>query len=155
MAEIEKTLVVDVPLRTAYDQWTQFESFPEFMENVEQVVQEDDTTLDWTAKVAGKEKHWTAKITEQIPDQRIAWQSVTGAPNGGVVMFESLGADRTRIELQLEAEPEGAVESAGEAMGFLGREVKGDLERFKDFVEQHGQTGGWRGEVVGGQETNR
>ena len=155
MGKVKHSIDVEVPVRVAYDQWTQFESFPEFMDGVQQVIQEDDTTLDWTAKIAGKEKHWTAKITEQIPDQRIAWQSVTGAPNGGVVMFESLGADRTRIDLQLEAEPEGAVESAGDAMGFLDREVEGDLERFKDFVEQHGQTGAWRGEIRGGRETSR
>ncbi len=152
MGKVQHSIDVDVPVRVAYDQWTQFESFPRFMEGVERVVQQDDTTLDWTAKVAGKEKHWTAKITEQIPDQRIAWQSVTGAPNGGVVMFESLGADRTRIDLQLEAEPEGAVESAGEAMGFLDREVKGDLERFKEYIESQGhEDGSWRGTIEGGQ----
>ena len=152
MSVVEQTIEVDVPVRVAYDQWTQFESFPHFMEGVERVTQKDDATLEWHANIAGQDKHWTAEIVEQTPDQRVAWRSTSGAKNSGVVSFQPSGDSRTRVTLQLEADPEGPVESAGDALGFLDRRVKGDLERFKEFVEGRGvPTGAWRGEIHGGQ----
>ena len=148
MSKIVETIEVDVPVRVAYDQWTQFEEFPRFMEGVERVEQLDDTTLRWTAEVAGKPKTWTAEITEQTPDQRIAWTSTEGARNAGVVTFHRLDDRKTRVGLQLDVEPEGPVESVGDALGFVQRQAKGDLERFKEFVESRGvATGAWRGEV--------
>src|SRR5688572_8901355 len=148
MSEIVETVEVDVPVRVAYDQWTQFEEFPRFMEGVERVEQLDDTTLRWTAEVAGKPKTWTAEITEQTPDQRIAWTSTEGARNAGVVTFHRLDDRKTRVALQLDVEPEGPVESVGDALGFVQRQAKGDLGRFKEFVESRGvATGAWRGEV--------
>jgi uncharacterized membrane protein len=148
MSQIIESVDVDVPVRVAYDQWTQFEEFPRFMEAVEKVEQLDDMTLRWTAKIAGVTKIWTAKITEQTPDQRIAWTSIEGARNGGVVTFHRLDDRKTRITLQLDVEPEGPVESAGDALGFVQRQAKEDLKRFKEFVESQGvATGAWRGEV--------
>ncbi len=148
MSEIVETIEVDVPVRVAYDQWTQFEEFPKFMDAVERVEQLNDTTLRWTAEIAGKTKTWTAKITEQEPDQRIAWTSIEGAKNAGVVTFHRLDDRKTRVALQLDVEPEGPVESVGDALGLVRRQAKGDLERFKEFVEGRGvATGAWRGEV--------
>ena len=148
MSQIIETIDVEVPVRVAYDQWTQFEGFPRFMEAVEKVEQLDDTTLRWTAKIAGVAKTWTAKITEQSPDQRIAWDSIQGAKNAGVVTFHRLDDRKTRVTLQLDVEPEGPVESAGDALGFVQRQAKGDMERFKKFIEQQGvASGAWRGEV--------
>ncbi len=151
MPTIHEKIDVDVPVRTAYDQWTQFEDFPRFMEGVERVVQLNDTTLEWTAKVAGKEKSWQAKIVTQEPDREIAWQSTSGARNDGVVRFESLAPDSTRIELSMDVDPEGAVENVGTALQVPQGQVKGDLERFKQFIESRGsETGAWRGEVDSG-----
>jgi uncharacterized membrane protein len=148
MSQIIETIDVDVPVRVAYDQWTQFEEFPRFMEAVEKVEQLDDTTLRWTAEIAGVKKTWTAKITEQTPDQRIAWNSIEGAKNAGVVTFHRLDDRKTRVTLQLDVEPDGPVETAGDALGFVQRQAKGDLERFKAFIEKQGvATGAWRGEV--------
>ncbi|MBA2299164.1 MAG: SRPBCC family protein [Chloroflexi bacterium] len=148
MSQIIETVDVDVPVRVAYDQWTQFEEFPRFMEAIEKVEQLDDTTLRWTAKIAGVTKSWTATITEQSPDQRIAWTATEGAENAGVVTFHRLDDRKTRVTLQLDVEPEGVVESAGDALGFVQRQTKGDLKRFKEFVEGRGvATGAWRGEV--------
>ena len=151
-AKVEKSIDVNVPVQTAYNQWTQFESFPEFMDGVIQVTQLNDTRIHWKAKVAGKEKEWDAEITEQHPDERVAWRAVDGAPNGGVVTFHRIGESQTRVMLQLDAEPEGIVEQVGDKLGFFGRQVEGDLERFKTFIESRGnETGAWRGEV--GQTT--
>jgi uncharacterized membrane protein len=151
MSKIEESIDVMVPVNTAYNQWTQFEEFPKFMEGVEEVRQIDDTKLHWRAKVAGKEREWNAKITEQKPDERIAWMSIDGAPNGGVVTFHELAGDTTRVMLQLEFEPEGLVEKAGDALGLVKGRAKGDLERYKNFVESRGtETGVWRGEVERG-----
>ncbi len=148
MATVEKTIEVDVPVETAYNQWTQFETFPQFMEGVEQVTQVTDTQLHWVAEIAGKTKEWDAQITEQEPDRRIAWSSTSGAQNAGVVSFEPAGPNRARINLRLDVEPEGVVESSGAALGFLDRRVQGDLERFKQFIEERGTpTGAWRGQV--------
>jgi uncharacterized membrane protein len=151
MSRIMEQIEVDVPVRVAYDQWTQFESFPQFMEGVDRVVQLDDKTLEWTASIAGKTKHWRAEILEQQPDQVVSWRATEGAQNDGAVRFEPLGPEKTRVMLQLDVEPEGVIEKTGDALGIVERRVKGDLERFRDFVEGRGQaTGGWRGRVEGG-----
>jgi len=152
VSRITEDIEVGVPIKAAYDQWTQFESFPQFMEGVDRVVQLDDATLEWTASIAGKVKHWRAEITEQRPDEVVAWRSTEGAQNDGQIRFESLGADRTLVTLQLDVEPEGLVEKAGDALGVVERRVKGDLDRFKEFIESRGQaTGAWRGEVDDGR----
>jgi uncharacterized membrane protein len=149
MATIERSIDVDLPIRTVYNQWTQFEEFPRFMEGVSEVRQLDDTHLHWRAELGGREKEWDAEITEQIPDDRVAWRSRAGAGNGGVVTFHRLDDTRTRIMLQLEYEPEGAIETAAEALGIISRRVVGDLQRFKEFIEARGrETGAWRGTVT-------
>jgi uncharacterized membrane protein len=148
MSQITEAVEVQVPVRTAYDQWTQFETFPEFMEGVKSVRQLDDKTLEWVADVGGREKSWEAKITEQQPDERIAWTAVDGAHNAGVVTFHRLDEGKSRVTLQLDVEPQGPVESVGDALGVVQRRVKGDMERFKDFIESRGtETGAWRGQV--------
>ena len=148
MSRISETIEVDVPVSVAYDQWTQFESFPQFMEGVERVVQLDDRTLDWTATIAGKTKHWRAEIFEQEPDQVIAWRSTEGARNDGTVRFEPIDAKTSRVTLDLHVEPEGPLEATGDALGVVSRRVRGDIERFKSFIESRGEaTGAWRGEV--------
>jgi uncharacterized membrane protein len=153
MSEITEAIDVAVPVRTAYDQWTQFETFPKFMEGVKSVRQLDDSTLQWTAEVAGREKTWEARITEQRPDERIAWTATEGAHNAGVVTFHRIGEGESRVTLQLDVEPEGPIESAGSALGVVQRRVKGDMERFKEFIESRGtETGAWRGEID--QRTN-
>ena len=155
MARIEESIEVDVPVRMAYNQWTQFEEFPQFMEGVEEVVQLDDTTLQWKAEVAGQDKTWKAGIIEQIPDQKVSWRSIAGAENAGTVTFEPIDADRTRVNLVMEVDPEGPLENLGTALGFLERRVKGDLGRFKEFIEGRGQeSGAWRGSVRGGEKTS-
>ena len=151
MSTIEKSIEVNVPVSTAYNQWTQFEDFPQFMEGVKEVKQLDDKRLHWRAEIAGKEKEWDAEITEQIPDKRIAWRSRTGAPNGGVVTFHKISPTTTKIMLQLEYDPETFVEKAGDVIGIVSHRVEGDLQRFKQFIESRGQeTGAWRGEIKGG-----
>ena len=148
MSKILESIDVDVPVRTAYNQWTQFESFPRFMEGIEKVEQLDDTTLQWTAEIAGQKRTWKARITEQIPDQRIAWTSIEGARNAGLVTFHRLDDNKTRVTLQVDVDPEGPLDNLGDALGLVQRRVKGDLERFKKFIESRGQeTGAWRGEV--------
>ena len=149
MASVTETIEVDVPVRTAYNQWTQFEEFPKFMDSVERVRQVDDTHLEWKADVAGRTKEWKSVITEQHPDERVAWKSEAGAPNSGVVTFHRLGEGRCGVTVQMDAEPDGALETAGDALGLLGRQVKGDLKRFKGFIESRdSETGGWRGDVA-------
>lgn len=148
MSNFEQSINVNVPLRTAYNQWTQFESFPYFMDGVLEVRQLSDTSLHWRAEIAGEEVAWDAKITEQIPDQRIAWTSVTGAKNAGVVTFHYIDDNTTRIMLQIEYVPEGFVQNVGAAVGLVENRMKGDLERFKEFIEAGGnETGSWRGTV--------
>lgn len=148
MASITKSIDVDVPVRTAYDQWTQFESFPHFMEGVDQVTQLDDTHLHWRATIDGKTQEWDAVITEQNPDERVAWRSTSGQPNAGVVTFHRLGPDQTRVTLQMEWQPAGVTEKVGSALGFDDRQIDGDLTRFKQFIEERGApTGAWRGSV--------
>jgi uncharacterized membrane protein len=148
MASVVESIDVKVPLSTAYNQWTQFEEFPHFMEGVKSVRQIDDTHLHWVAEIAGKEEEWNAEITEQHPDERVAWRSISGPKHAGVVTFHRLDDDTTRVTLQMDVEPEGVVENVGTALGFLERRVKGDLQRFREFIEGRGiETGAWRGEV--------
>jgi uncharacterized membrane protein len=146
---VEESVEVDVPLRTAYDQWTQFEEFPRFMEGIEEIRQLDDTHVHWVAKVGGIRREWDAEITEQRPDERVAWKSTDGAENAGVVTFHRISDDRTRVTVQLGFAPRGPVEAIGQAMGAVRQRTQGDLQRFKTFIEARGrQTGAWRGEVA-------
>jgi len=152
MERIEKSIEVAAPVRAVYNQWTQFEEFPRFMAGVKEVRQLDDTHVHWHAEIWGKDKEWDAEITEQVPDQVIAWRSTSGAPNAGVVTFEPNGDQWTRVTLHMDVEPDGVIEEAGTAAGFLDRQVQGDLERFKAYIESRGQeTGAWRGEVERGR----
>ena len=152
MAKIEQSIEVAVPVREAYDQWTQFESFPEFMKDVESVRQLDDRHLHWVASVGGHRQEWDAEISEQLPDQRISWHSTTGDRNAGAVEFQRLGEERTRVKLTMGVDPQGPIETIGTAVGITGAMVKGDLERFKEFIERRpSATGGWRGEIEGGE----
>src|SRR5205085_6019568 len=146
MSTIEQSVQIDVPVRTTYDQWTQFEQFPQFMEGVESVVQTDDTHLHWTAEIAGVRREWDAEITEQHPDERIAWTATDGTRNAGVVTFHRIDDECTRIMLQLDVEPEGFVEHVGDALGIIRRRTAGDLDRFKDLIEAAGESSrAWRG----------
>jgi uncharacterized membrane protein len=148
MAGIEKSIEIEAPIRTVYNQWTQFEDFPKFMDGVKEVKQLDARHLRWRAAIGGKEKEWTADITEQIPEERVAWRSTSGAPNAGVVTFHRIADQRTKVMLQLEYEPEGVVENVADAVGVMSGRVSGDLERFKEFIEKRGhETGAWRGEI--------
>jgi uncharacterized membrane protein len=156
MERIHKTFEIGVPVRTAYNQWTQFEDFPRFMDGVMEVRQIDDTHLHWRASLAGTEKEWDAEIIEQVPDQVIAWRSISGVPNAGAVRFEPLSPERTRVSLEMEYEPQNAVEKAGDALGIVSRKLDRTIEDFSDFIERRGrETGAWRGEVHGGHKTER
>jgi uncharacterized membrane protein len=148
VSSVQESIDLDVPVRVAYDQWTQFESFPRFMEGVEEVRQLDPTHLHWRVNFGGHETEWDAEITEQRPDERIAWKSTDGTPNAGVVTFHRLSDTSSRVTVQIEHGAEDAIEKAGSALGFDSRRVKASLERFKEFIEQRGApTGAWRGEV--------
>ncbi len=149
---VRESLVVNVPVRTAYDQWTQFEEFPKFMDSVHEVKQLDDKRLHWKADVMGKPVEWDAEITEQIPDQRIAWRSTSGKQNDGVLTFEKLSDNRTRVTLQMAYTPEGPVEAIGDAMGAVRQEARSNLKKFKEMIELRGkETGAWRGTIHGQQ----
>jgi uncharacterized membrane protein len=155
MAEVKESVEIEVPVSTAYNQWTQFEEFPQFMENVESVTQLDDTHLRWVAEVGGRRDEWKAEITQQEPDQVIAWRALEGRENSGRVQFEQLGPTRTRVDVTMTWEPEGFVESAADKMGVSDRAVKVDLERFKNLIERRGvESGAWRGEVVEGERVD-
>lgn len=148
MSTIEKSIDVEVPVRTVYDQWTQFESFPRFMEGVESVTQIDDKRLHWKAEIAGVTREWDAEIVDQTPDQQITWRATDGTQNAGTVVFTPAAAG-TRVSLRLDYEPEGFVEKAGDVLNLVEHRVQGDLERFKEFIELRGtETGEWRGEVA-------
>ena len=148
MSVIVKSIEVNVPVKTAYNQRTQFEEFPKFMEGVEQVKQIDDKRLHWKANIGGKMEEWDAEITEQIPDQRVAWTSKGGAMNAGLVTFSPLSDAKSKLTLEMEYVPIGAVEKTGDALGLVTQRVEGDLNRFKDFIESRGrETGAWRGTV--------
>jgi uncharacterized membrane protein len=154
MAEFRETIEVNVPVSTAYNQWTQFEDFPQFMEGVESVKQIDDTHLQWVAEVGNQREEWTAEIVQQVPEQIIEWRATGGVEQHGKVQFEPLGTDQTRIRVTFEYEPQGIVQSVGSAIGQDDRRVENDLEKFKEFVESRGvPTGSWRGTVQGG-DTN-
>jgi uncharacterized membrane protein len=157
MPTYEKSVDVAVPVRAAYDQWTQFESFPQFMSGVDAVVQTDDTHSEWSTSINGVHRQFSAEITEQHPDERIAWRSTSGPAQAGVVTFHRLDDTTTRVHLQMELEPEGIAERAGAAVGAIGHRLQGDMDRFKEFIESRGgqPTGGWRGEVAPGPQDNQ
>lgn len=145
----QESIDVNVPINTAYNQWTQFEDFPKFMDSVHEVRQLDDTHLHWRADVAGKEEEWDAEITEQIPDKRIAWRSIGGVRNAGVVTFHRLGDSKTRVMLQMDYEPRSTDERVGDTLGLVKMQVKANLSRFKQLLESRGtETGAWRGSVA-------
>jgi uncharacterized membrane protein len=151
--KVEKSVLVNVPVSTAYNQWTQFEDFPQFMEGVESVKQLSDDRLEWVAKIAGVRRQWQAKILEQVPDQKIAWAATEGATNAGAVTFEDVGGGQTRVNLALEYEPEGLIETVGDKLNIAKSLAEGDLERFKSFIESEREaTGGWRGSVSEGAD---
>jgi uncharacterized membrane protein len=148
MSEKQQSIDVDVPVSVAYNQWTQFEEFPQFMDGVESVTQLDDRRLHWVAEIAGTRREWDAEIVDQEPDQRIAWRSLDGTGNAGIVWFEPVGPDQTRITLELDVEPDDLVERIGDKLGFVSKQAEGDLKRFKDFIESRGrETGAWRGQI--------
>ncbi|MFE6649597.1 SRPBCC family protein [Nocardioides sp. NPDC057772] len=149
MSTIQKSVQVGVPVSTAYDQWSQFESFPQFMEGVESVRQLDDKHLHWKAEIGGVTREWDAEIVDQVPDDRITWRAVEGAKNQGTVSFtEDKMSKTTNVTLRLEYEPEGVVEKTGDVLKIVDKRAEGDLERFKEFIEHRGtETGAWRGEV--------
>ncbi len=145
---VEKTVTVDAPLSAVYNQWTQFEEFPQFMGGVQQVTQLSDDRLHWVAEIAGVKREWDAQILEQVPDTKVAWAAVEGATNAGAVTFTAMGASSTLVRLSLDFEPEGLVEKAGDALNIVGRQAESDLEKFKTWFEARGlETGGWRGSV--------
>jgi uncharacterized membrane protein len=148
MSTVQESVNVAVPVRTAYNQWTQFESFPQFMDGVESVVQTDDTHSHWKTKIAGVEREFDTEVTEQHPDERVAWKSTDGTTHAGVVTFHRLSDNESRVTVQLDWKPEGLVEKAGAAVGVDDRQVKADLKRFKSFIESRGVASGeWRGDV--------
>ena len=148
MTTVEESIEVNVPIRTAYDQWTQFEEFPQFMGGVESVTQLDDTHLHWSAEIAGVRREWDAEITEQHPDERVAWKATEGAENAGVVTFHHLDDSTTKVMLQLDFDPEGFVEQVGDKLGIVEGQAKDDLAKFKTFIEERGtESGAWRGDV--------
>ena len=148
MSQFEEGIEVNVPVKTAYNQWTQFEDFPQFMEGVKECKQITDSRLRWRAEILGVEREWEAEIDEQTPDQRIAWHAIDGTTNAGVVTFHRIDDNTCKVMLQLEFEPEGIVEAAGDFLGVLKTQLKGDLKKFKGFIESRGQeTGAWRGEI--------
>ena len=147
MNTIEQSIDVEAPITAVYDRWTQFETFPEFMEGIEEIRQLDDRRLHWTAEIGGTRHEWDAEITEQKPEERVAWRNLDGKDNAGVVTFHKIADDRTRVMLQMDWAPEGVKEKLGSALGFDDRRVQGDLARFKGLVEAHGGSEGWRGEI--------
>jgi uncharacterized membrane protein len=150
MKTIQKSIEVSQPVNVVYNQWTQFEDFPRFMEGVKEVRQLDDKRLHWKADIGGKTEEWDAEIFEQIPDERIAWRSVGGAKNSGMVNFQPLGTNQTRVTVNVNYEPQETTEKLGSALGMVSARVTGDLKRFKEFIENRGgATGGWRGEIHG------
>jgi uncharacterized membrane protein len=154
VASVTESIIANCPISTVYNQWTQFEEFPRFMEGVVSVDQTDDTHLHWVAEIGGKRHEWDAEITEQVPDRVIAWRALDGLYNSGRVMFERIDESRAKVTVQMEHETEGMVEALGSALGSDSREVKKDLERFKEYIESRGaESGGWRGEVHAGERT--
>ncbi|RLK60333.1 SRPBCC family protein [Actinokineospora cianjurensis] len=154
MSTIIETVDVAVPVSTAYNQWTQFESFPAFMEGVEQIRQVDDRNTHWVTKIGGITREFDATITEQIPDERVAWKSVDGPEHAGVITFHRLNDRETRVTAQMDIDPEGFAENVADKLGIIDRRVKSDLKRFKDFIETQGtESGAWRGDVAAPTQT--
>jgi uncharacterized membrane protein len=149
VSTVTESVDVDVPVRTAYNQWTQFEEYPRFMDGVQQISQLDATHTHWKTEIGGVKREFDAEITEQLPDERVAWKSTEGEKQAGVVTFHRLDDSRTRVTVQMDYEPQGIVEKAGSAVGVVGHQVKGDLRRFKDYIENRDgvETGAWRGQV--------
>jgi uncharacterized membrane protein len=148
MSTVEQSIEVDAPISAVYNQWTQFEDFPQFMDGIDEIRQTDDRHLHWVASFGGSRHEWDAEIVEQAPEERVAWRNTEGKDNAGVVTFHKLADDRTRVMVQMDWAPEGVKEKVGAALGADDRRVKGDLERFKDLIEARGaESGGWRGEV--------
>jgi carbon monoxide dehydrogenase subunit G len=146
--KVEKSILVNVPVSTAYNQWTQFEDFPRFMGGVKSVKQLEDDRLEWVAEIAGVRRQWTARILEQVPDQKVAWAATEGATNAGAVTFEDVGGGQTRVHLTLEYEPEGLLEKVGDKLNIVENQAEANLDRFKAFIEAEGYaTGAWRGSV--------
>ncbi|TCS39106.1 putative membrane protein [Paucimonas lemoignei] len=149
LSSVSESIEVNVPVSTAYNQFTQFEEFPRFMSSVQEIRQLTDTKLHWRATIAGKEKEWDAEITEQIPDQRIAWRSISGVANEGIVTFEPIAEDRTRITMQMSYLPDTMAEEAADSFGAVKMQAKENLRKFKKLLESHGaETGAWRGSVT-------
>jgi uncharacterized membrane protein len=148
LSTITESVDVQVPVSTAYNQWTQFETFPAFMEGVEDVHQVDNTHMHWVTNIGGVTREFDATITEQHPDERVAWKSDSGPTHAGVITFHRLNDATTRVTAQMDLDPEGFAEKAADKLGVLNRRVKGDMQRFKDFIEHRGhETGAWRGDV--------
>ncbi|MBM2622383.1 SRPBCC family protein [Actinoplanes sp. LDG1-06] len=149
MKTVTESVDVDVPVRTAYNQWTQFEEFPRFMEGVQEIRQLDPTHTHWKTEIAGVKREFDAEITEQLPDERVAWKSTEGEKQAGVVTFHRLDDTHTRVTVQMDFDPQGLVENAGAKLGVVDHRVKGDLKRFKEYIEARGgvESGAWRGEV--------
>ncbi|GGQ12274.1 MULTISPECIES: SRPBCC family protein [Streptomyces] len=149
MSQVKESIEVNVPIRTAYDQWTQFESFPQFMDAVQRIEQRSDTLTHWVTKIAGVEREFDAEITEQIPDTKVAWVTVGGqSEQSGLVTFQPIDPSHTQVTLMMDFDPEGMAENIGDKLGFVDRQVKGDLKRFKHFIEDRGSaSGAWRGQV--------
>jgi uncharacterized membrane protein len=149
VSTVTESVDVDVPVRTAYNQWTQFEEFPRFMDGVHEIHQLDATHTHWKTEIGGVKREFDAEITEQLPDERVAWKSVEGSRQAGVVTFHRLDDTHTRVTVQMDLEPQGVVEKAGAALGAVDHRVKGDLRRFKDYIEHRGgvETGAWRGQI--------
>jgi uncharacterized protein YndB with AHSA1/START domain len=155
MGSTTHSIDVTAPLKAVYNQWTQFEDFPRFMEGVVEIRQQGSRTLFWRANVGGKDKHWEAEILEQVPDTRIVWESIDGTQNRGMIAFEALDPERTRVTLTMEYQPEGLLERAGDALGIPSGQVEGDLKRFRDFIEKRKmETGSWRGEIANVETVN-
>jgi uncharacterized membrane protein len=154
MPKIQDTIDVQVPVQQAYNQWTQFEEFPQFMDGIQSVQQLDETHVQWVAEIRGESREWTSEITEQQPDEKIAWKTIKGeVKNDGIVTFERLGDDQTRVNVQMDVEGESKAENvAGDLLGVVKNQVHGDLERFKQLIESRGEeSGAWRGEVRQGE----
>jgi uncharacterized membrane protein len=148
MKTIEKSIEVECPRRTVYNQWTQFEEFPRFMKGVKKVTQLDDQRLHWEAEIAGKNKEWDSRITDQVPDQLIAWQSDSGEYNAGAIHFSAVSPNRTRVNFQLMYDPQDLVEKTEDVLGVISNRVEKNLEEFKEFIENRSQeTGSWRGTI--------
>jgi uncharacterized membrane protein len=149
VSTVTESVDVDVPVRTAYNQWTQFEEFPRFMDGVHEIHQLDATHTHWKTEIGGVKREFDAEITEQLPDERVAWKSVEGSRQAGVVTFHRLDDTHTRVTVQMDLEPNGMVEKAGAVLGAVDHRVKGDLRRFKDYIEGRGgvETGAWRGQI--------